>query len=163
MRRPCVVLQVASGQQLYQPARGGFTPGGPPLQHEPLTVWTPTQQMYRNLMKAILGAYSSDIAELFWSRHRIKIEIYKYAAAEGDDRELTIAVGEEVARFVQQHMKIDADRIHEHNETMLRLPVPEAKRFREEYLEREAEHVSWCKQRIKRILAKRPLAPYPYS
>lgn len=114
-------------------------------------------------MKALLGAYPCDRAALFWSRHRVKVEFYKFAnVADAAERDLLCGVASEVAQFVHEHMRVSAERIQRHNDTMLKLPVDEAKRFRKEYLEKEAEHESWCKQKIKAILQRRPPPPFPY-
>lgn len=126
--------------------------------------WSPAQQCYRDLMVALRGAYYSDRAKLFWARHRVRVEFYKYAAvpAESVDAKQLVGVGREVAKFVDANMKVSVQRIVEHNDTLMKLPVPEAKRFRQRYLEREAEHEAWCKQKVKAMMRRRPAAPYPY-
>lgn len=173
--------------------------------------WTPVQFMYRRLMVSLRDAYLCDRAQLFWARHRVKVEIYKYQSLERhddsngqrlhDDDDVDVAnasdssvsadervpevgevigtptsapnapssavvllcqVGNEVAQFVSTHMRVSVQSIVDHNDMLAKLPVNEAKEFRSRYLEREREHVSWCKQKIRRILAKRTLPPYPY-
>lgn len=41
--------------------------------------WTPQQSCYRHLMKALRAAYYNDRSKLFWARHRVLVEMYKYA------------------------------------------------------------------------------------
>jgi polyhydroxyalkanoate synthesis regulator phasin len=73
-----------------------------------------------------------------------------------------VGVGNEVAVFVAENMKTTVDRIVKHNETMMSLPVSEAKRFRQEFLLREKQHDSWCKQKIKSMMSRRPPPPFPF-
>ncbi len=135
---------------------GSFTTDSP-------AVWTSTQRMYRELMKSIRMAYVGDRAGMFWARHRIKVETYKYASVTNDEEiRLLNGIGLEVSRFMNIHMRCDPDRVMEHNRTMMKLSVEDAKKFRQRYLEKEAEHVTWCHQRIRAILDRRPTAPYPY-
>lgn len=150
--------------------------------------WTPQQKCFRNLLVAVRGAYYHDRAKLFWARHRIRTEFYKYATiqpsiselgkmmnnnndsgsaavADNDDDDKIkslVAIGNEIGAFVKQHMEFSVQRVVQHNETMEKLPVEEAKRFRQRYLQREEEHESWCKTRIKMIMRRRPPPPYPF-
>jgi len=129
--------------------------------------WTPQQRAYRALMVALRSAYVHDRHALFWARHRAKVDIYKYAElpkdpAQSSETQMLLNLTHEVASFVATHMPVRAERIKAHNDRMLKMPVPEAKRFRQEYLEKEAEHDSWCRQRIFTILQRRPPPPFPY-
>ncbi|RNF20763.1 uncharacterized protein Tco025E_03834 [Trypanosoma conorhini] len=125
--------------------------------------WTPQQLCYRQLMKSLRAAYFHDRSKLFWSRHRVLVEFYKYSSETDEEavRQL-VGVGLEVAAFMQHHMRTDVERIIKHNETMLKLPVDRAKKFRADYLLAEKQHDSWCKQKIKAILKRRPPPPYPF-
>lgn len=126
--------------------------------------WTPQQLCYRGILKSLREAYYHDRSKLFWARHKARLEFYKYASVE-DEQALgqLVGCGNEVAAFVSEHMRLVVERIVKHNETMLSLSVDDAKRFRAEYLLREKQHESWCKQKIKSILLRRPPAPYPFS
>lgn len=73
-----------------------------------------------------------------------------------------VNLANECADFVDKYMKVSVERIVEHNEVMMSLSVSDAKKFRKAYLLREEQHESWCKQKIRQILDRRPLAPYPY-
>jgi hypothetical protein len=127
------------------------------------SVWTPTQQCYRAVLKSLRGAYFHDRSKLFWARHRARLEFYKYTTVEDEtSHQQLVGCGREVASFMADHMKMSVDRIIEHNTVMQKLPVEEAKRFRSEYLLRERQHESWCKQKIKAILARRPPPPHPF-
>ncbi|KAH9577636.1 hypothetical protein LSM04_009761 [Trypanosoma melophagium] len=125
--------------------------------------WTPQQRCYRDLMKSLRSAYFHDRAKLFWSRHRVLVEFYKYSEETNEEsiRQL-LGVTHEVAAFISHHMRTDVERIIKHNEAMLALPVDKAKRFRSDYLLAEKQHNSWCKQKIKNILNRRPPPPYPF-
>eukprot|EP00796_Vickermania_ingenoplastis_P007993 gene7993-5553_t len=134
--------------------------------------WSPQQQSYRRLLKALRGAYYHDRAKLFWARHRVLLEFYKYAAVEldtaadggpGEKVLLLLGISDEVAEFIRTYMKTDVGRIVRHNEKLLSLPVVEAKRLRDEYFLAEKQHESWCKQRIREMLQRRPPPPYPFS
>lgn len=128
------------------------------------TTWTPVQHSYRQLMKAIQSSYTGDRAGMFWARHRIKVEIYKYSSFPSDcpEYDRLVFISNEVSQFLEQHLAVDVDRINAHNRTLVTLSVADAKRFRREYLSKESEHRSWCMQRIKLLLQKRPPPPYPY-
>lgn len=127
-------------------------------------MWTPQQLCYRNLMRSLRDAYFHDRAKLFWARHRVRVEFYKYRGLSEEPLvEQLTNVGNEIADFVSHHMKTNVERIVQHNERMLQLPVAQAKRFHREYFEKEREHESWCRQRIKRLMNRRPPPPYPYS
>lgn len=129
----------------------------------PVHQWSPVQRSFRHVLVALREAYYNDRAKLFWARHRVRIEYYKYAeTADTEAVAALAAIGEEVAGFVRQHMQFSVQRIVDHNETLARLPVEDAKRFRARFLEREEEHDSWCKTRVKTILRRRPAPPYPY-
>ncbi|KAF8276850.1 hypothetical protein C3747_29g150 [Trypanosoma cruzi] len=125
--------------------------------------WTPQQLCYRQLMKSLRAAYFHDRSKLFWSRHRVLVEFYKYSGETNEEaiRQL-VGVGLEVAAFIQHHMRTDVERIIKHNETILMLPPGKAKKFRADYLLAEKQHDSWCKQKIKAILTRRPPPPYPF-
>lgn len=213
--------------------------------------WTPQQWCYRHLMKAIRGAYFNDRSKLFWGRHRVLVEMYKYSSLvpydeplspevsedqtmqkdkfhnegadwdekmktketnktedekEGETEErvkdeeeiptrkeetnnapsheegarisssspppfpplsskvqLLVDIAEEIAKFMETYMKLDISRIVKHNEKMLTLSPREARRFRDDYFLAEKQHDSWCKQHIKRMLERRPPAPYPFT
>lgn len=214
--------------------------------------WTPQQSCYRHLMKAIRGAYFNDRSKLFWGRHRVLVEMYKYSSLdaydalhlspddsddpaiekdefhnEGGDRDEQmnpyesnktedeeggeteekvthehdspigkkeandassyeegtwnslpslpplpplsskvqhlVDIAHEVAEFIETYMKLDISRIVKHNEKMLTLSPREARRFRDDYFLAEKQHDSWCKQHIKRMLERRPPAPYPFT
>lgn len=129
----------------------------------PGTVWSSQQHCFRKLMKALREAYYHDRSKLFWARHKVRIEFYKYSSV-ADEIEVAqlVGCGNEVAAFVSEHMRASVDRIVHHNQAMMSLPVSEAKRLRQEYLLREKQHDSWCKQKIKTIMARRPLPPYPF-
>lgn len=223
-----------------------------------MSVWSPQQHAYRNILRSLRGAYYNDRARLFWARHFARVEFYKYAefVGEGDIRykekqeklaqdmlkaegeqenmdleemlgmgstsseelaaankedpikQLTIPEGSqseskipistsaavglqneseivtytylrrlsspspqhqhlvnisnECADFIHKYMRVSVDRIVEHNKVMMSLSVSDAKKFRKAYLLREEQHESWCKQKIKQILERRPVAPYPY-
>jgi len=126
--------------------------------------WSPTQHSFRKLMVALRGAFYHDRSSLFWARHRSRVEFLKYAEVRDEEsiRQL-VGVTFEVADFIREHMQVSVERIIRHNETLMELPVREAKQFRNEYYRREREHDSWCKQKIKAILSRRPSAPYPYT
>ena len=125
--------------------------------------WTPQQVCCRKLLVALRDAYSHDRSRLFWGRHRALLEFHRYAGLQSPtDVSHCLNIGEEVATFVAINMKVNAQRIHEHNEVMMSLPVDQAKRFREQFLVKEAEHESWCKQKVKTILLRRPPPPYPF-
>jgi hypothetical protein len=125
--------------------------------------WTPQQHAYRCLLRGLRDAYYHDRSKLFWARHRARIEFYKYASIE-DEVQIKQLVGitNEISQFIAEHMKTNVDRIIQHNEKMMSLRVSDAKRFREEYLLREKQHDSWCKQKIKHMMSRRPDPPYPY-
>ncbi|KAL7696133.1 hypothetical protein N2W54_003461 [Lotmaria passim] len=126
-------------------------------------LWTPQQRCYRRLMAALRGAYYHDRAKLFWARHRVLVEFYKYSRVEEEkDVALLVGIGNEIATFVAEYMKVDVGAIMQHNEKMLSLPVAKAKRYREEYLLHEKQHDSWCKQKIKQMMDRRPPPPYPF-
>ena len=128
--------------------------------------WSPQQRCFRNLLVALRGAYYHDRAALFWARHRVRVEFYKYSTISGDDSasiESLTSIGNEIASFIKNHMDFSVQRVVDHNETLKRLPVEDAKKFRERYLEREAEHESWCKTRIKLIMRRREPPPYPFA
>lgn len=126
--------------------------------------WTQQQLCYRNVLKSLREAFYHDRSKLFWARHKARIEFYKFASVE-DEQSITqlVGCGNEVAAFIFEHMRVAVERIVKHNEVMLSLPVDEAKRFRAEYMLKEKQHESWCKQKIKTILLRRPPAPYPFS
>ncbi|ORC93743.1 uncharacterized protein TM35_000016200 [Trypanosoma theileri] len=125
--------------------------------------WTPQQRCYRDLMKSLRSAYFHDRAKLFWSRHRVLVEFYKYSGeTNGEAVRQLLGVSHEVAAFISHHMRTDVERIIKHNEAMLALPVDKAKKFRNDYLLAEKQHDSWCKQKIKNILSRRPPPPYPF-
>jgi hypothetical protein len=126
--------------------------------------WSPQQRCYRGIMRSLRGAYYGDRAKLFWARHRVKVEFYKYSgvAAGGPQPAHLVAVGDDVGRFVAEHMAFSMQRVEAHNATLARLPVVEAKRFRAQYLEKEKEHDSWCKQKIRTMLLQRAPPPYPF-
>ncbi len=125
--------------------------------------WTPQQKCYRNLMRSLRDAYYAERSTLFWARHRVRIEFYKFSTADVTaEVQQLVGVGNEIAAFIGEHMKTSVDRIVSHNETMLKLSVREAKRFREEFMRKEHQHESWCKQKIKTILQRRPNPPYPF-
>ncbi|KEG15319.1 hypothetical protein DQ04_00111190 [Trypanosoma grayi] len=125
--------------------------------------WTPQQQCYRQLMKSLRAAHFNDRSKLFWSRHRVLVEFYKYSGETSEETvRLLVGIGLEVAAFIAQHMRTDVERIIKHNEAMLALPVDKAKKFRSDYLLAEKQHDSWCKQKIKNILKRRPPPPYPF-
>ncbi|KPA82430.1 hypothetical protein ABB37_03499 [Leptomonas pyrrhocoris] len=126
-------------------------------------LWTPQQRCYRELMRALRGAYYHDRSKLFWARHRVLVEFYKYSRVEEEkDVALLVGIGGEVAAFVTEYMKVDVGAIMQHNEKMLSLPVAVAKRYREDYLLHEKQHDSWCKQKIRLMMDRRPPPPYPF-
>lgn len=125
--------------------------------------WTPQQLCFRQMMKALRGAYYHDRSKLFWARHRVLVEFYKYSKV--DDEASTvqlIGVSNEIADFIQHYMKVDVGAILQHNEKIAALPVAKAKQFREEYLLHEKQHESWCKQKIRLMMDRRPPPPYPF-
>ena len=125
--------------------------------------WTPQQFVYRSLLRGLRDAYYHDRSKLFWARHRARLEFYKYASIEDEVQvKQLVGVTYEIAEFIEEHMKTNVDRIVQHNEKMMSLRVSDAKRFREEYLLREKQHDSWCKQKIKLMMKRRPDPPYPY-
>jgi hypothetical protein len=125
--------------------------------------WTPVQQSFRCVMKALRGAYFHDRSKLFWARHRARLEYYKFATVTDEVAiEQLVGCGNETAVFMAEHMRMSVDRIVKHNEMIQTLPVDEARRFRTEYLLREKQHDSWCKQKIKAILERRPAPPHPF-
>jgi hypothetical protein len=128
-----------------------------------VTGWTPQQKCFRSLLVALRDAYYHDRAKLFWARHRLKVEMYKYRSVT-DEEEIKhlVAIGHEIAKFMDLHMKFSVQRIVDHNETLKKLPVEEAKEFRKRYIEREEQHDSWCKSRIKMMMRRRPPPPYPF-
>lgn len=132
-----------------------------------MSKWSAQQHSYRSLMVALRAAYYHDRHRLFWARHKVKVEIYKYASipkeAENPETALLLGVSKEVAQFIETHMKFTVERIIDHNDTMLKLPVAEAKKFRQEYYDKEREHDSWCRGKIRTILDRRPPPPFPYS
>lgn len=157
--------------------------------------WSPAQRSYRRIMKALRGAYYNDRAKLFWARHRVLVEFYKYSSTAIDGGsssditeefeevgasnvisdvkptnetqlnsqvQLLLNISDEIADFINEYMKLDVQRIVRHNEKMISLPTREAKEYREEYFLAEKQHESWCKQRIKNLLNRRPPPPYPF-
>ncbi|KAG5493310.1 hypothetical protein GH5_02053 [Leishmania sp. Ghana 2012 LV757] len=125
--------------------------------------WTAQQRCFRQLMKSLRDAYFHDRSKLFWARHRVLVEFYKYSRVEEEkDVLLLIGVGNEIAHFVAEYMKVDVGAIMDHNEKMQSLPVARAKRYREEYLLHEKQHESWCKQKIRLMMDRRPPPPYPF-
>jgi hypothetical protein len=125
--------------------------------------WSPQQHCYRTLLIALREAYYYDRAKLFWARHRLKVEMYKYRSLTDEaEIEQCVNIGNEVAKFINLHMKFSVQRIVDHNNAIQKLPVDEAKRFRQRYVEREEQHESWCKSRIKMIMRRRPPPPYPF-
>jgi hypothetical protein len=128
------------------------------------STWSPAQVCYRRLMVALREAYVHDRAKLFWARHRVKVEMHKYASLEpaSPDARGAIGIGHEVARFVDGMMRFSVQRVLEHNELVAKLPIKDAKLCRERYLVSEHEHEVWCKQRIRAMLRRRPMPPYPY-
>lgn len=153
--------------------------------------WSPQQRSYRKIMRALRSAYYHDRAALFWARHRVLVEYYKYAAIapqrkeeeeatvreEGDTStrpstpssntlnsrvKFLLEISDEVASFIAAYMTLDVGRINGYNNRIATLPIPEAKRVRQEYYHTERQHESWCKQRIKEILQRRPPPPYPF-
>jgi hypothetical protein len=127
-----------------------------------LSVWTPTQLAYRRVLCALRGAYYHDRAKLFWARHRARVEFYKYGNASDREAAVCHAVADDAARFVKEHMECTVERIVAHNDAMAKLPVDEAKRLRAQYLEREEQHDVWCRHKLRAILKRRPVPPYPY-
>ena len=127
------------------------------------SAWTPQQTCYRNLLKSLRDAYFCDRAKLFWARHRTRVEFYKYSTTQDEASvQQLVGVGNETAAFIKDHMKTSVDRIVQHNDTMMKLSVREAKRFREEFFNQESRHESWCKQKLRTILHRRPPPPYPF-
>ncbi|EPY38236.1 hypothetical protein AGDE_03401 [Angomonas deanei] len=125
--------------------------------------WTPQQKCYRNIMKSLRDAYFHDRAKLFWARHRVLVEMNKYAKCNDENEvKLLVGVADEVAVFISHYMKTDVARIMKYNDMIVNLPVEKAKKFRSEYLLAEKQHESWCKQKIKAILNRRPTPPYPF-
>eukprot|EP00758_Cryptobia_borreli_P004583 Tbor_TRINITY_DN4469_c0_g1::TRINITY_DN4469_c0_g1_i2::g.8076::m.8076 len=125
--------------------------------------WTPQQLAFRHLMSALRSAFYHDRSRLFWARHRVRVDYYKYSKTTDDrDKKVLLDVSNEIAVFIEQYMKVSIRRIQEHNDTMMSLSVPDAKKYREAYLLRETQHESWCKQKIRSILDRRPPPPYPY-
>ncbi|CCW60733.1 unnamed protein product [Phytomonas sp. EM1] len=125
--------------------------------------WTPQQKCFRSLMKSLRNAYFHDRSKLFWARHRVLVEFYKYSKVEDPAVvELLVGLGGEVAAFVEQYMKTDVERIIKHNQKMVSLPVDQAKQYRADYYLHERQHESWCKQKIKAIMNRRPPPPYPF-
>lgn len=114
-------------------------------------------------MKSLRAAYFTDRSKLFWARHRVLVEFYKYSKVE-DQNEVDLLVGitNEISTFIAQYMKTDVERIIKHNEKMMSLPVEQAKKFRQEYFLAEKQHETWCKQHIKRMMERRPPPPYPF-
>ncbi|KAG8344012.1 hypothetical protein TRVL_05163 [Trypanosoma vivax] len=128
-----------------------------------LLSWTPQQQCYRQLMKSLRSAYFHDRSKLFWARHRVLVEFYKYSEETNvESVKQLVAIGLEVAAFIDHHMRMDVERVVKHNETMMALPVEKAKKFRSEYLLAEKQHDSWCKQKIRSMMKRRPPPPYPF-
>ena len=125
--------------------------------------WSPQQKCFRHLLVALREAYYHDRAKLFWARHRVRVEFYKYSEmADGEAIKNVVAITDEAAAFIKQHMQFSVQRIVDHNATLARLPVEEAKRFQQRFKQREEEHESWCKGRLKLILRRRPQPPYPF-
>lgn len=125
--------------------------------------WTAQQMCYRQLMKSLRNAYFHDRSKLFWARHRVLLDFYKYSKAEDPEAiALLVGIGNEVATFVGHYMQMDIERIVRHNDKMMSLPVAKAKRFRADYFLHEKQHESWCKQKIKAMLDRRPPPPYPF-
>ncbi|EPY29492.1 hypothetical protein STCU_03980 [Strigomonas culicis] len=128
-----------------------------------MSSWTPQQLCYRSIMRALRAAYFHDRARLFWARHRVLVEMYKYARVTDEEQiRLLVGIGNEIAAFAEHYMKMDVARIVRYNDAMVKLPVEKAKKFRSEYLLSEKQHESWCKQRIRGILERRPPPPYPF-
>jgi hypothetical protein len=91
------------------------------------------------------------------------VEFYKHSAiTHEEDIKQLVNITNEVSHFVGKYMRLSIERIQRHNESILALSVPDAKKFREAYLLREAQHESWCKQKIRDMLQRRPPPPYPY-
>jgi hypothetical protein len=128
-----------------------------------VTQWTAPQASYRRLLVALREAYYHDRAKLFWARHRARVEYYKYAeVTSAQDAAAAVGIANEVAAFVAHHMRFSVQRVADHNEAIAKLPVEEAKRFRQKYLEREEQHDVWCRTRIREILRRRPAPAFPY-
>jgi hypothetical protein len=128
-----------------------------------LASWSEQQHCFRQLLKGIRGAYFHDRSKLFWARHRVRLEFYKYSSVSNEeDVKLLVGVAREVARFIDEHLQTSVQRIVQHNEKILSLSAADAKRYRQEYLLAEQQHDSWCRQKIKTILNRRPPPPYPF-
>jgi hypothetical protein len=127
--------------------------------------WSEPQRVYRRVLVALRDAYYHDRSKLFWARHRLKVEMYKYGALEPSSPEAkhALGIGFEVADFIAKSMRFPVQRVVEHNELVARLPMREAKACRERFLAAEHDHEVWAKQRIKGLLRRRPVAPYPYA
>ena len=125
--------------------------------------WSPQQVAYRRLLCSLRDAYYHDRSRLFWARHKARVEFYKHSAiTHEEDITQLVNITNEVSHFVGKYMRLSIERIQRHNESILALSVPDAKKFREAYLLREAQHESWCKQKIRDMLQRRPPPPYPY-
>lgn len=154
-RRP-----VGEGWGIRAPPINQLADKAPALRNEG---WKPQQHAYRRLLCALRDAYYNDRSRLFWARHKARVEFYKYGSLSNDaDLEHAVNVCNEISQFISKYMRVSVERIQKHNESILALSVPDAKKFREAYLLREAQHESWCKQKIRDMLQRRPPPPYPY-
>ncbi|KNH04698.1 acetylpolyamine aminohydrolase [Perkinsela sp. CCAP 1560/4] len=125
--------------------------------------WSPQQEVYRKLCKAIVLAYGHDHSQLFWARHNVKVEMYKYhPETSSKDVETLLNCGAQCAIFISEYMAPSAERIVAHNRAVSFLALHEAKTYHEEYMKREEDHYVWCRQRLRGILSHRPNPPYPY-
>jgi len=100
---------------------------------------------------------------MFWARHRIKVELYKYHRRTPPAAlPVLLSVADQVAAFVEVYLRPNPERIRSYNEAVSTLPVREAKKYRKDYLEKEREHRVWCRQRLRGLLEQRPPPPYPF-
>ena len=126
-------------------------------------VWSPQQSVYRKLCKAISVAYGHDRSQLFWARHNVKVEMYKYHQDTPENHvPILLACGAQCAIFIQSYMAPSEERIVAHNRAVKILPLKDAKQYHTEYLKREEDHYVWCRQRLRGMLAQRPPPPFPY-
>ena len=125
--------------------------------------WNSSQHLYRKLCQAIRDAYPQDRAQLFWARHKIKLELYKYHKdTPRQDIQSLHRIGLQMATFIREYISPDLEGIKAYNRAVRTLSLREAKLFRQDYLKKEEEHKIWCQQRISGILRQRPLPPYPF-
>lgn len=69
--------------------------------------WSPQQYCFRHLMKALRAAYFNDRSTLFWARHRVLVEMYKYSPLEAYEEVEEEEVEEEIPFTADKEQKVE--------------------------------------------------------